>query len=171
MCTVNVHNYAEKRNVFCPRSKKKCKFFQSTTQLKIQGLKLWIFMLVSKLKLMFMFGYTRIITRILGKLWKLKVPSLWSMATKSKKCKFFHNTKKNQGLELWIFMLVSKLKHMFMFRLLPITYENFRKTMKAESAKFVKSDHEKEEFVNKLLSFLKWKRLCSAILISNSMCE
>ena len=52
-------------------------------------------------------------------------------------------------------MLVSKLKHMFMFRLLPITYENFRKTMKAESAKFVKSDHEKEEFVNKLLSFLK----------------
>ena len=78
------NNYAEKRNVFCPRSKKKCKFFQSTTQLKIQGLKLWIFMLVSKLKLMFMFGYTRIIARILGKLWKLKVPSLWSLTTKRK---------------------------------------------------------------------------------------
>ena len=35
-----------------------------------------------------------------------------------------------------IHVLVSKLKLMFMFRLIPITYENFRKTMNAESAKF-----------------------------------
>ena len=54
-----------------------------------------------------------------------------------KKCKFFQNTQQNSRVRTMnIHVLVSKLKLMFMFRLIPITYENFRKTMNAESAKF-----------------------------------
>ena len=45
-----------------------------------------------------------------------------------------------------MFMLVSKLKLMYVHVWLhSYHYEDFRKTMKAESAKFVKSDHENEE--------------------------
>ena len=71
MRTVNVHNYAEyiQRLFFVQDLKKKCKFFQNTQQnSRVRTMNIHV--LVSKLKLMFMFHLSpiTILMRILGKL-------------------------------------------------------------------------------------------------------
>ena len=64
-----------------------------------------------------------------------------------KKCKFLHNiyTKKfKETLNIHAcFKVETSAVHVWLHS---YHYEDFRKTMNAESAKFVKSDHEKQEW-------------------------